>query len=434
MLTPNSSEQALPELVAFLFSRRETILNKWRAVCEADPALPTISILSREEFNDLMTVILDILEQKLLQTPLSDDPILTGASHGMHRWQKSHSLAALIRELNHMATILAQELLVFGQLYPQADPRLLLHAHLQISELMRETVLGSITKYDELQRLEAAGRVNGLQQALEQTTQLSRLRGDVLRTSSHDLRSGLGIIQSAAYLINLQDISPEERLQYQQMINRNLNNVSALLSQLMDLARLEARQDLLQEEKFNVAQLLKELVASAQPMASERGLLLQADGPESLWVETDRVKIYRIAQNLVINALKYTPAGIVSVSWSAEDKWRWGFSIQDSGPGLPSGLLEVFHQQLKPIDEHPSVLAPEEGQPSLVHPNATHEVPPGSELEAARSDNEDQTSSEGIGLLIVKRLCEVLGASLDIESVKGRGTLFRVRMLVSSIQ
>jgi K+-sensing histidine kinase KdpD len=146
----------------------------------------------------------------------------------------------------------------------------------------------------------------------------------------------------------------------------------------MDLARLEAGHEPLQLEEFDAAKLLTDLVASVQPTATERGLILRADGAASLVVKTDRLKLHRIAQNLLVNALKYTPSstgnpGMISVSWPTENDWRWGFSVQDSGPGLPTGLLEQFHKQLKPVVEPTSVLSPDEGQPVSARPNQDHQ-------------------------------------------------------------
>jgi two-component sensor histidine kinase len=120
----------------------------------------------------------------------------------------------------------------------------------------------------------------------------------------------------------------------------------------------------------------------------------------------------------------------VSVSWSGENDWRWGFSVQDSGPGLPNQLLELFHKQLKPIVEETSVLSPDEGQPVAVRPTEAHQIPSGPELD--KLDNRSREKGEGVGLQIVKRLCELIGATMEIESIQGRGTLFRVRMNMKS--
>ncbi|GAB3695307.1 hypothetical protein GCM10027592_17320 [Spirosoma flavus] len=429
-------QQALSELVNYLFNRRETVLSNWRTACGTDPDLKKISVLSREEFNNLMPIILEALEQRLLGKQPDPNPIVAAQSHGLQRWQKSLELPGLAKEYSHLSVILFEELSLFRQLFPKVDPDVILFAQKQILLLINETIIGSITKHDELQRLEAANRAVRLEQALQKMEELARQRGDVLRKSSHDLRSGLGISMGAAYLLQTEDLSPEERQQYVDMLNRNLTNLGSLLTGLMDLARLEAGQEPLQLEEFDAAQLLTDLVASAQPTAAERNLILRADGIASLPVKTDRIKLYRIAQNLLVNALKYTPAqadrtGMISVSWSTENEHRWGFSVQDSGPGLPKGLMELFHKQLKPMVEGVSVLSPDESQPVAPLPNQDHKVP--DDLPMEEPSTLSQEKGEGVGLQIVKRLCELMGASMEIESIAGRGTLFRIRMPIRPV-
>jgi signal transduction histidine kinase len=431
----SNAQTATNEIVAFLFNRRETLLNNWRSVCEADPTIKKISVLSREEFNDLMPIVLDILEQRILGEASEVEAAITARSHGLHRWQKSFALPELLRELHHLTLIILDELKLFRQLFPKYDPNAVIDAQYHIVAIMNDTMQGSIDKHDELQRLQAADRASGLEQALEEMHQLSRERGDLLRASSHDLRSGVGLSMGAAYFLQMEDLSQDERQQYVDMLNRNLNHVQTMLTNLMDLSRLEAGQEPVQVEEFDAAQLLTELVDAAQAKAAEQGLILRADGPETLLVKSDRLKVYRIAQNLVVNALTHTPSkkghpGIVSVSWSSENDWRWGFSVQDSGQGLPNHLLEFFHKQLKPIVEETSVLSPDEGQPVAVRPTEHHQIPPGPELD--KLDNRSREKGEGVGLQIVKRLCELVGATMEIESIKGRGTLFRVRMNVRS--
>ena len=101
----------------------------------------------------------------------------------------------------------------------------------------------------------------------------------------------------------------------------------------MDLSRLEAGQEQLQLDSVDAATLLREMIANVQPMATERGIVLWADGPDTLPVKTDRVKFQRIVQNLLLNAINYTrpvperPA-MVSISWSTEGDYRWTFRIR----------------------------------------------------------------------------------------------------------
>ena len=431
MPTPASdAAHPLAELVTYLFTRREAILNKWRKACEEDPALGKVSSLSREEFNNLLPLVLDILEERLLGKPPEADPGLTAQAHGLHRWHKSHGLIHTMQELNHLAQILYEELGLFSPLFPHVEAARLLEVQQQISLLMEQTILGSVQKYDELQRLQATNRVHTLQQALDQVEGLSHERGAMLRTSAHDLRGSFGIINSAAHLLKTEDLSWEERQQYLDMLSRNLNQVQGMLTSLMDLSRLEAGQESLQIESVDAAQLLRELVASAQPLAKERGIVLGADGLDTLMVDTDRVKLQRIGQNLLLNALKYTTStpqrpAIVSLSWSAEGDYRWVFSIQDSGPGLPPTVTGILGQQLRPTVEPTSVLGVDVAEPVAVRPEGAPQVPTPAELASLASPS---GHGEGVGLQIVKRLCELLDANLDVETKEGRGTLFRVRL------
>jgi hypothetical protein len=95
---------------------------------------------------------------------------------------------------------------------------------------MNETISGSITKHNELQRLEAANRARRLEQALQKMEDLSRQRGDLLHRSSHDLRSSLGLSMSAPSVLQMGGLSSKERQQYIDMLNRNLANVQSLLT------------------------------------------------------------------------------------------------------------------------------------------------------------------------------------------------------------
>ena len=427
MATPTSeSPQSLADLVSYLFTRREAILGNWRNSCEQDPVLNKISTLTREEFDNLLPIVLNILEQRLLGQPEEADSAVAANNHGLHRWHKAHSLIETMQELDHLTKVLYHELQTFQTLFPQTHARLLLQVQEQITGLMSEATRGSVQKYDELQRFEAATRTATLQQALDQMEQLSQQRGELLRTSSHDLRGSFGIINSAAYLLKMDGVTETEREQYIEILNRNLGNVQLMLGSLIDLSRLESGAEVVQIERVDAAKLIREVVDSAQPMAGERGLSLQGDGPASIEVETDPVKLQRIIQNLLLNALKYTQSGFVSVSWMKEGDYRWLFSVQDSGPGLPSTLSGLFAEQLSPTVEPTSVLSPEESEPVSVYPtDKVPHIPEGDQLEALVNTSD---RGEGVGLQIVKRLCDMLNANLDIESRPDRGTLVRVRM------
>jgi two-component system CheB/CheR fusion protein len=207
----------------------------------------------------------------------------------------------------------------------------------------------------------------------------------------------------ATALLNLMD-TDEQRARSLEMIQRNLRQVTYMMNQLLDYSRLEAGQERLEISVFDVSDMLNELCESLVPMSRDRGLWIKKDGPDQLVIEGDLVKIRRIAQNLLLNSLKYTREGGVQVKWGKAEidqnvgvdaVSQWFIAIEDTGTGMSMSLLSKLTES---SDEVKQVM----GQSSA------------------------STTGEGIGLFIVKRLCELLGAKLIIESTEGKGTMFYI--------
>ncbi|QIP16954.1 HAMP domain-containing histidine kinase [Spirosoma aureum] len=414
---PLSAASLQPDLATYLFARREAILNGWRTRCEQDTTILATSGLSREEFNDMVPTMLNILGQRLVGQPAELDPMQVANEHGLHRWHKGYTLRELLKEIGHLFRIVSDELKTYAELYPATNVNVLTRAYGEIIGINEETLEGSAARYDDLERTAAASRADALQGALNQLNELARQRSDLLRTSSHDLRSSVGIAQGAVFMLDLDNQSPEERNQLMAMLNRNLTNLETMLQSLMSLARLEAGQETPEISEFDVAALLHELVQGAQPLAIQQGLPLLADGPEQLVVKSDPGKVRRIVQNLLLNALMYTEKGVVSISWVEENDHQWTVGIQDTGPGLPDSSLSSIVGTLKPTQDSASVFD------SRVKPELPVSESPG----PPRQPNAIKSKGEGVGLHIVKRLCELLEANLDIETSSDKGTLVRVR-------
>lgn len=408
----------LGQLATYLFSRREAIMTNWHTVCDNDPSLNILAALTREEFTDQVPAMLAVLEKRLRADMDGLSPHQISREHGLHRWHKGYALHELLCELSHLHQTLLSELGTFWNHQPSVDHNVLLTAHQYIGALIHEAIGGSIAQYDEFQKAEATERALNLQRALDEVNELGRKRGAMLRIASHDLRSSFSVIQGAASLLDLPDNTEQERTEMLQILNRNFPRLASMLTELMDLARLEAGRERIQIRPFDAAELLRGLIDSAQPLAQARALFLKGDGPAYLPVMGDDTKVYRIAQNLLTNALKNTHEGQVSVSWSRENQFRWTLSVQDTGPGLSSAAAMWLSEQLRPAVESVAVFTenmPEKTQPTPAPP-ADPSVTVGS-----------QPDGEGIGLYIVKRLCELLNASLDVETRLGSGTLIRVR-------
>ena len=414
-----STETFLSDLANFLAVRREAILNNWRSACLAEPTLKTGVDLSRQEFNNKVPFILNVLEQRLRSQAEEMVVNQLAAEHGLHRWQKGYLLSELISEMQQLAHSLLAELRQFLTVRPPEDMTLTAKAYEHLSTISHQISLGSIEQYYNLQRIAAASRVDALEKTLAQLNEISQQRSNLLRHSSHDLRSNYIAIRGAVQQLELGSESEEERQQWTTMLQRNLVNSHDLLTQLMDLARLEAGQEQLHIHSFDAGQLLVNLVADCQYLAQEKNLSLLVDGPVPLLIESDSVQLQRIAQNLVLNALKNTSAGYVSVSWTLENASRWIVSIQDSGPGLPNQHVGSVADILAPSPESTAAYG---------LPNSDKDDYEAAVIQATHSPYLGQ--GEGIGLSIVKALSELLRANMEIETKPGIGTLFRIRLPV----
>jgi len=249
-------------------------------------------------------------------------------------------------------------------------------------------------------------------QALQALQAVVQQRGELLRAASHDLRSNLSLISGAAHLLEEVASEPEQN-QMLAIIRRNIAQAIQMLTDLLDYARLEAGQEKVHLAPFNVADLLTDLMISLQPMATQKGLILTNQGPAFLAIVGDALHIRRIAQNLLLNAIKYTSTGSVSLTWGIDSEQdQWWLSIQDTGPGLP---FEWIQRVMQPQDDPTSALAFEQPVTTNTSPCESKGVLPG----------------EGIGLRIVRQLVDLLGAQMTVDSQPGLGTAFTIRLPIN---
>jgi signal transduction histidine kinase len=274
--------------------------------------------------------------------------------------------------------------------------------------------------------MEAAGRERELEQALEQLKTFERERAEIWREAAHDLRGSVSAISSAAAIVGRDGVKDSTRTRFSHSLRKSVVSLHELLSDLMSLARLEAGHDRRSVTPFDVGQLMTEFSDAMRPLAEERSLFLLCEGPESLAVEGDPAKVRRIAQNLILNALSVTERGGIRVTWQhgpPNGVAQWVLCIQDTGPGFSKESAPQLVRALKEATEEAQEV--EERAETAGDPSAQVE-PPVTLASQSTPRAPHPHQGEGIGLSIVKRLCEVLDASLEIESDAGTGTTFRV--------
>jgi signal transduction histidine kinase len=420
-------------LAATLFARRDAILNAWRAAGEPAADRGLASSLSRAQFNDHIPAVLDCLGHTLESWPMAEaaeagtDQTARVCEHGQQRWQQGYQLRDLIREWGHLQICVADELERYVAAHPELERGVMPAARRAWTQLCAEGVTESATQYWRLHQAESAGHVNDLEQALAALQVMDRARAEAWRTAAHDLRGSVTVVKGATTLLSGSGLALTEpvRVEVAEMLSKSVSSLHDMLNDLLSLARLEAGHEQREITSFDAAALLRDFCTASRTAAESRGLFLTMDGPQTLMVEGDKSKVLRIVQNLLLNALKYTTHGGVTVLWGVDrgrDTDRWHFSVQDTGPGLDENDAAPFAQELRQATEAADDArdASTDRRRDAGAAVTLRSVSPGLPLL--------QQPGEGVGLTIVKRLCELLDAGLELATDTGRGSTFRVML------
>ena len=422
----------LDALADHLQMQRSKVLQAWQDSVTQDPELTTAGNLSRVQFMDHVPQVLDAYEHRLRAQDRSEkrqariEQRENAAEHGLHRWQQGYDQRETMREWGHLHSCLLAELEDYALTHSALEQSVMPTARATLVRLCAEGVCESATRFARLQQTEAASRVCDLERAMQELTELERERAEMWREVAHDMRGTVSVISNASTVLANDAVADPTRAQFSGVLKRSVASLRELLSDLLDLGRLEAGQDQRNIVSFDAAPFLKDFCESMRVLAAARNLFLKTEGASSLPVEGDPVKVRRIVQNLVLNALKVTERGGVRVTWQERellDAQQWMICIQDTGPGLDPIHAAPLEQMLKAatIESHDV-----ERRAALAGDEAAS-------VDAAlvlgsQSSHRSASSAhgEGIGLSIVKRLCELLDASLELETAAGAGTTFRV--------
>ncbi len=417
-------------LADYLRNEREAILLEWHRAVKRDPNLTSGDSLPRAEVYDHIPALLTAFEHSLRHAaepaapvePAVDAAAQPAAAHGLQRWQQGYDLREVTRELGQLNKCVILELDRYGKRFDGISADALSHAREMWTTLCCTAIEESVSQYFALQQREAAGHVEDLEHALEHIRELEQERGDLWRQAAHDLRGNLGVVANVAVGLSGHGQRDDSREDFVRILTRNVTSLHHLLNDVTSLARLQAGREKREIEPIDVTTILEPLADGIRPLAEQRGLYLRCESPAGLAVDSDAVKIRRIAQNLLLNAVKYTRHGGISMTWGdsgPNDPKRWFLTIQDTGPG--------FHTKSgKPLAA--ALATGADSLPPNVHsiprpaPSGAGECP----VQADPTRSLTGEAGEGIGLSIVKRLCEMLDAKIEMQSVKDQGTTFRI--------
>ena len=425
-------QEQLAALATHLLARRPAILKTWRASVDNDPDLTTGSTLSRTQFNDHIPDILDSFARRLKAWPDETSVAVQKQehkgmiSHGLHRWQQGFRLHELTREWGYLQLCIVNEVELYGKDHPELELTVIATALRALTHLCVAGISDSAEEYWQLHQAEAAERVRDLEQALASINEIENARSVGWHQAAHDLRGGLSIVSTASKLLHKEDIPEPARLEFTAILQRGVSSLHEMLNSLVELARLEAGHEQRTVASFDAATELNDFCFAMRPLAEAKGLFLKYGGPDSLPVEGDQIKVRRILQNLVLNALKYTQQGGIVIAWESRKDFeacQWMVTVQDTGPGFDTGSGIPMVNQLRDAtkDSH------EVENKATSGGTSSNQDEPAVTLPSQSSHRPfHPQSGEGIGLSIVKGLCDLLDATLELESSSGQGSTFRV--------
>jgi signal transduction histidine kinase len=402
--------EELAKVAMRLGERREDILQAWRLAVESDPVLTTNVGLPRRQLDDHIPALLVSFENHLRsygapsEASAQDAEELKAAQHGQQRWQQGFRLLEVVREWRHLQLALHDEL---GNLIRDVSTDAQQVARRLLTVLCIDGLAESAEHYEAMEKHEARNRLTDLESALASYENLERQRADAWREAAHDLRGNLGVVKTATAVLNSGAVTDVTRTKSLDILHRGVESMHELLNELISLARLEAGREVREVRSFDIGEMCSQLCEGMIQTAERRGLSLSYEGPVSLVVDGDPMKVRRILQNLLDNALTYTTCGSVRVLVDDHQAAFWSLSVEDTGHGVPHAVADA-------VRENQDL------------PKAVVLKGPGARDAANAAAISPTAGGEGIGLSIVKRLCDLLDARLSLRSPDAGGSIFTV--------
>ncbi|MEQ9439453.1 MAG: CheR family methyltransferase [Cyclobacteriaceae bacterium] len=242
-----------------------------------------------------------------------------------------------------------------------------------------------------------------LQQATEEAERAAKAKEEFLANMSHEIRTPLNAIIGLSDLLLSHSPKPEQ-IDNLNTLKFSSKNLMTLINDVLDFSKIEAGKILLSEENFNLYELIQSLEHAHQTSAQTRknSLHTQISKQVPAHVRGDEGKLAQVLNNLLSNALKFTQNGLVTLAVDrapheeADDHLLVIFSVSDTGIGIPENKIEMIFEKFIQAD----------------------------------STTMRQFGGTGLGLAITKRLLNLMGSSIQVNSEEGKGATFSFTLLL----
>ena len=234
---------------------------------------------------------------------------------------------------------------------------------------------------------EVINAINKMTAELEGT---ETLRTDFIANVSHELKTPLAVMANLSTMLQQPGLSDAERMEYAKDISHSARRLAALITNILKLNKLENQQIFSQPQEFDLGEQLCECLLGFEDAWEKKNLEIETDIQDDVRIKSDPELLSLVWNNLISNAVKFTPeGGTVGVTLKADGK-KVFVSVRDTGCGMTAEtgkhIFEKFYQ----------------------------------------GDTSHATQGNGLGLALVKRVVDILGGEIAVQSVYGQGSTFTV--------
>ena len=232
---------------------------------------------------------------------------------------------------------------------------------------------------------------NEILRAKREAEQVAQLKSNLLNNMSHELRTPITNITGYAEVIMEEVDAPHDA--FAEQIRQSGRRLSDTLQSVLDMAQIESGTLDVDPQRVAVSDVVRDVVDRHSQTIDEKGLTVNFDVPDDCALRTDRTLLYRILNNLLENAVKFTETGPI---WVTVEPMQSGVRVRvrDTGVGIAAAfrphLFEPFKQESEGV---------------------------------AR-----EYEGTGLGLALTKRLVDLLGGGIEVDSTKGEGSVFTVEL------
>ena len=218
------------------------------------------------------------------------------------------------------------------------------------------------------------------------------LRTDFIANVSHELKTPLAVMGNYATMLQQLGISEEDRMEYAKAISHSSRRLAALITNILKLNKLENQQIFPKHEEYDLSGQLCESLLQFEDAWEKKSLEIKTDIQDDVRIKSDPELLALVWNNLISNAVKFTPeGGTIGVALNADER-NVIVSVRDTGCGIDpetgKHIFEKFYQ----------------------------------------GDTSHATQGNGLGLALVKRVVDILQGEISVQSTPGQGSTFTVRI------